>query len=164
MNHKEIKLYKGKYKGIPYEIANAGHWTLYLFLVEDQMPDVFDKLWLPGEKYNLGGPDHIMYKYYENDIITSLDWHCGCTYYSKVSGFDGDTRVVKVGCDYNHHYDEGISYSLPSIEQDVQDCIESLLRQVKILQWCGYCGKYFDQVNERGWCSGCQEEHGNVTA
>ena len=160
MKHREIKLYTGNYNGIPYEIANAGHWTFYLFLIEDQMPETFEKLWLPGEKFNMGGPDRIIYRYDENDIIMSLDWHCGCTYYSKVSGFDGDTRVIKVGCDYNHYGDEYKSYTLSDVEQDLKECVESLLRQVKVLQRCGYCGKYFVEVNERGWCTGCTDKAG----
>lgn len=159
MEHREHTAYSGKYRGVPYEIQKGRHWTYYLYLIEEQMPDVFGELWLPGEKYSFGGPDRIMYRYDECDLITSLEWHCGCTYYSKVSGFDGDKRVVKVGCDYQHLYDEGRSHNLTDIERDVIDTVNSLYERVNVLQWCKYCGGYFQEVNERGWCADCQEKH-----
>ena len=169
MESKPIEVYTGKYKGVPYEIRkwHGGYstiWNYYLYFIEEQMPDDFGAIWLKGKRMVLDGRKtrHTHYKY-EETWIGDLEWHCGCTYYEKSSGFDGAPRSVKAGCDYNHIWDEGRSYSIDQIERDVAECIDSLLRRVKVLLWCQYCGDYSETVNEKNWCPKCATQKASTT-
>lgn len=164
MEHRKTEVFTGKCNGVPYEIRRwecGGEkiWNYYLFLIEEQMPDVFPSLWLDGKRMMINEKPtrHILYEY-ENTLIADLEWHCGCTYYEKVGGFDGAQRVLKVGCDYNHLWDEGKHYDLSDIEHDVIDCVNSLLDRVKVLQWCAYCGDYVGTVNEKNYCQKCENK------
>jgi len=162
MEHRKSEVYSGKYLGVPYEIRRwylsdgTPCWNYYLFLIEKQIPHVFESLWLPGKRLAMAR-NHIAYEYNET-IIGNLDWHCGCTYYEKISGFDGADRAIKVGCDYSHLYDENKSYDVSDIERDVIDCVDSLLDRVIVLQWCLYCGEYVAEVNEKNHCVDCKDK------
>jgi len=164
MEHRKSETYSGKYLGVPYEIKHwwysdgSPQWNYYLFLIEKQIPDTFPSLWLKGSVLKMGGKSsHVIYKY-QDTLIANLDWHMGCTFYEKVSGFDKQTRIIKVGCDYGHLYDEGRNYTLSDIERDVIDCINSLVERVKVLQWCSYCGDYVEAVDERTRCTDCKDK------
>ena len=165
MESKKAEVYTGKYKGVPYEIRKWNldrevMWNFYLFFVEEQIPEHFESIWLKGERVViLGRKTRFVFYKYTDTWIVNLDWHCGCTFYEKISGFDDATRVVKAGCDYSHLYDEHRHYDLPQIEHDVKECIESLLRIVKVFHWCKYCGEYSETVNEKEWCPKCVAEH-----
>ena len=164
MENKKVEVYSGKYLEVPYEIRHwhysdgTPQWNYYIFLIEKQIPVEFKKLWLPAKKISIGGSsgEHIFYDY-NNTVISSLDWHCGCTYYEKVSGIDGADRVIKVGCDYAHLYDENKNYTLMDIERDTMNCIESLVSKVNVLKWCSHCGGYSQEVNEKRYCLNCQK-------
>lgn len=162
MEHKKVESYSGKYLGVPYEIRHWSYsngtpqWNYYIFLSEKQIPSVFKSLWLKP-KVAIVGSNHIYYDY-SKTLISNLDWHCGCTYYEKISGLDKQTKIVKVGCDYGHIWDEGKSYSIADIERDVIDCINSLVERVKVLQWCSYCGAYVEEVDARTHCSDCKDK------
>ena len=84
------------------------------------------KLWLPvtllmGECWEAP-----TYNYYES-ILNNLDWHCGITYYEKISPTDyKNIQSIKVGCDYSHLYDDGIHYSFDCLLYDVRSCIDTL--------------------------------------
>lgn len=165
MDSKKIDVWRGKYKGVPYEInnfkiGNTDQWTFYLILSELQVPDLFDAIWLKGKRLKLGDKltRHIAYDY-DNSPLSSLEWHCGCTYYEKTGGRDGETRAIKAGCDYGHYWDEGNYYSLSIIEADVVTCIESLFKLTEVLQHCGYCGEYVKQENLlENRCVHCKEQ------
>jgi hypothetical protein len=163
MEHRKSETYSGKYLGVPYEIRRwyfsdgTPQWNYYIFLIEKQIPDTFPSLWLKPRSYNIGGKSRVSYNY-ENTIISNLNWHMGCTFYEKISGFDKQQRIIKVGCDYGHLYDAGRNYSLSDIERDVIDCIESLVDRVKVLQWCSYCGDYVELVDERDHCLNCKDK------
>jgi hypothetical protein len=162
MENKKIESYSGKYLGIPYEIRHWHYsngepqWNYYLFISERQIPEVFPALWLDGTLLDTGSKSKRIFYDYSNTMIASLDWHCGCTYYEKISGFDEQDKAIKVGCDYAHLYDVGRCYSLSDIERDVIDCINSLVERVKVLQWCSYCGDYVELVDERNRCPDCK--------
>lgn len=163
MEHRKSETYSGKYLGVPYEIKHwrfsdgKPQWNYYIFLIEPQIPEAFPSLWLKGKPSNIGGKTRIFYDY-GNTLIANLEWHMGCTFYEKVSGFDKQTRIIKVGCDYAHLYDEGKNYSISDIERDVMDCIKSLVDRVKVLQWCSYCGDYVELVDERTRCANCKDK------
>ena len=163
MEHRKSETFSGKYLGIPYEIVSWSFdgkpkWNYYVFLIEKQIPDVFPSLWLDGKPVSFGGKTTYISYDYENTLISNLDWHMGCTFYEKITGFEGQTKVIKVGCDYSHLYDEGRHYSLSDIEKDVIDCINSLVDRVKVLQWCSYCGDYVEEVDEKNRCSDCKDK------
>jgi len=161
-NRREMRVWSGEYRGVPYEINKfnissfGDAWTFYLFLREKQFPDIFESIWIDDYKSGIGK----YYFYHHNDtLIGNLDWHGGCTYYRKVSGFDHEQRVIKVGCDYQHYFDEGQHYNIEIIEMDVVSCINSLYDVAKVLQWCAYCGDFVEHVSERRYCDKCEKEH-----
>ena len=164
MDSRKSDTYSGKHLGVPYEIRHWHYsngepqWNYYLFISEKQIPEVFPALWLNGKPIDTGSKSKRIFYDYSNTMLVNLDWHCGCTYYDKISGFDGQPKVIKVGCDYSHLYDEGRNYSLSDIEQDVSDCIISLVERVKVLQWCSYCGDYVETVDERNHCPECKDK------
>lgn len=158
---RKIDVYAGTYMDIQYEIRNwemgdgKPGWAFYIFLREAQIPERFAEVWLKGKKMEFS--KHIMYNY-NNTFIDNLDWHMGCTFYEKVAGFDKSPRVVKIGCDYQHLYDEGKIYQIDYVMREAEMCIESLHSMVKVLKWCRYCGEYVETLDERGYCQNCPPE------
>jgi len=69
----------------------------------------------------------------------------GCTWYSKERGFDGEERVIKIGCDYAHAWDKDKEYTLDIVLDDVVSSIESFLSFVPDYKYkcCGN-GKLYD--------------------
>lgn len=156
LNKSEV--YSGKYLGVPYEIRHWScggeeFWNYYIFLIEKQIPDGFKSAWLKGRRDGR----HVFYDYYKS-WISDLDWHMGCTFYEKISGFDGADKVIKVGCDYAHLYDEGRHYELNDIETDAFNCIQSLIDRTRVLKWCAYCGEYVENVDARNYCEKCKSK------
>jgi hypothetical protein len=141
MNNQEIKLndtkrWFGQHLGVRYEINNfkrqnldggeSDYWTYYLFINLSKIPkeNKIKSLWLRGEKteYN-----RINYKYYKHFIINNIDFHGGCTWYSKEYGFDGHDKIIKIGCDYQHSWDEGISYFIEEVSRDAKNSIDKFI-------------------------------------
>ena len=153
-----------KYKSIAYEVqnfdllGNKDAWAFYLYLRLDQFnEDIQTSLWLDPKASGIG--NHIMYSYSEAPVICELDWHCGCTFYEKIGGFDGHKRAVKVGCDYQHYWDEGKHYDVGLVAQEARDCIDSLhLLVADIKRWCVYCGVYFLPSGDEQRCLECIEK------
>lgn len=167
MNHKKIEVYAGTHLGVNYEIRHwcfsngMPVWNFYILFIEDQFPDIFDSLWkLRGEKVKIGNKEtkHIYYKY-NKTIVGNMKWHGDCTFFEKVSGFDGAPKVVKAGCDYAHLFDEDHRYTLADVELEVIDCIEDLVSRTTVLQRCMYCGEWTKEVDQRQYCQKCANEH-----
>lgn len=125
----ETKKWFGVYKGVRFEINNfktsyAGDcWTHYILLeLDDQLPkELADKFWLKGEMRD----KRIYYDYYVNPI-NQLQFHGGCTWYEKLTGFDGEHRSIKIGCDYQHYWDEDQDYDLDTVYEETKKTIDSL--------------------------------------
>lgn len=82
-------------------------------------------------------------------LLANLDWHYGITYYKKYNGFDGSNKIIKVGCDYQHYYDECRSYSLDFINYEAKKCIDSFLKLVpNYKRRCIIIGDYWNPVSE----------------
>lgn len=154
----------GTYRDITFEIQNFDlvakddAWTFYLYIKLVQLPeDIWERFWLKPEKYNhYIRYNYERYNYDEEPLIASLDWHCGCTYYKK-HGHDGELRVVQIGCDYQHLYDEGKYYNEEIIYKDVQRCIDSLHERIPVIsRRCNYCGEYFVPTGDEKRCSECK--------
>lgn len=90
----------------------------------------------------------IYYNYYDHEIISSIDFHSGITWYSKELGFDGENKVIKIGCDYMHLWDEGKIYYVEEVERDAKTAIESFRKLVKDYKYrCIGNGKNYDLKN-----------------
>jgi len=137
--------WNGKYRGINFEIQNFGIggkecWTFYFYLSSLQLdPKDFKKFWIPP---TYDEKNRVHYNYMDS-IVNSIDFHCGCTYYEKEGGPDSKVKYVKIGCDYQHLYDDDHSYNEIIIEKDCHGAIDSLYLLVKRVNlWCGYCGAW----------------------
>lgn len=157
MEIKESKLKKwtGTYKGVGFEINNwkiepnsieprkKDCWTYYLILRIERIPEEHKpkSYWLRGKKDR----NHVMYDYYKHPVLPNLDWHGGITWYSKEHGFDGSEKIIKVGCDYSHYWDEGKYYDLDIVKRDVKRTIEEFLERVPNYKyWCCGNGNLYD--------------------
>lgn len=141
------KIYTGVYRGIRFEINNfnfgpidtESRWTHYIYIALDQQleKELADKFWLEGTLID-GGNKYLRHDYY-GSVIDNLEFHGGCTYYSKEAGFEGEPRVVKIGCDYQHLWDQDKQYDLSYIYAEVIQTIDSLYRlannKIKIRSW-----------------------------
>ncbi len=130
----ERKVWTGIYRGVAFEIQNFSlgfkemqAWTHYLLIpLDDQLsPENADKLWLPP-RYNklpVSKREYLVYDYEG----TGIEFHGGCTFYEKTSGVDDKRRHIKIGCDYQHLWDEGQQYSVESVYREVKESIDSFI-------------------------------------
>jgi hypothetical protein len=146
MKYKEI--WSGWYRGLYYEVVHwdignkynpNGIWNYYVYILEacvpaDKLKD-FDRP-LKGKYYN-----------YMEGLIASFEWHGGITFYEKtyynekVSGF-------KLGCDFNHYFDEGIIYEEIVVAREAKATIDSIWEHVPDLKVrCRTDGKIYE-VND----------------
>jgi hypothetical protein len=143
----EKQVWAGSYRGIDFEINNFKRdnncWTHYIFLHLDRIPEKYDpgSFWLKGAKKR----SMIMYDYYDHPIIGKIKFHGGITWYSKENGFDNSPKVIKVGCDYQHAWDEGKLYGLEYVKNEVIETIDSFLEFIPDYKyWCCGNGKLYD--------------------
>lgn len=167
---KEKTTWNGTYRGINFEIQNfdlhkeKDAWCYYIYIHLDRVADkdIAESFWLAPQKDKRWKRTH--YSYMSNPILSDLDWHHGITYYSKVSGFDGTNRVIKVGCDYQHYWDEGHYKSEEFLEQDAKATIDTLLQKVDMFMYCSGNGKLYkpDQgvINHHGNFNSWEYWHG----
>ena len=139
LQENKTKRWFGQYLGVRYEINNfkrpnieggeSDRWTYYLFINLSKIPkeNKIKSLWLRGEKteYN-----RINYRYYNHKLIDMLDFHGGCTWYSKQYGFDGHDKIIKIGCDYQHLWDEGIPYFIEEVNRDAKSSIDRFIELI----------------------------------
>lgn len=134
---RETEEWHGVYRGVNFEInkfksfsgmAQSFSWTHYLWIHLNRIPETYTSLWLKGKKDERFGRVH--YDYHKNEIINGIEFHGGCTWYSKEYGFDGDKKVIKIGCDYQHLWDEGRIYSLEYVLSEVKKSIDSFISLV----------------------------------
>lgn len=146
---KICRVWTGVYKGIRFEINNYAFedgkpldkWTHYLWLrLDDQLPkEKADSFWLKPreERFRPNGRPWITYDYYDSPV-GKIEFHGGCTWFSKESTEDEPSRVIKIGCDYQHIWDEGRHHTVGYIYEQVQVSIDSFLDQfgpVKVRSW-----------------------------
>ena len=152
MNIKEnkTKTWTGQFKGVNFEIKchtneydNTEHWTYYIIIFLNRIPEENspNSFWLKGKKSGT----RIIYDYYKHHVINNINFHYGCTWYSKENGFDGDEKVIKIGCDYSHYWDEGHDYDVNMVAHDCENTIEKFRELVpKYKYWCCGNGKLYD--------------------
>lgn len=154
LKENKTKKWTGIYKGVGFEINNwqtppnsiepkeKDCWTYYLYLHLDRIPEENkpNSYWLKGRKDR----NRVYYDYYKHDVMTEIDWHGGITWYSKEHGFDGSGKVIKIGCDYSHLWDEGRFYDLETVKFDCKRTIERFLEKVpNYKHWCCGNGKLY---------------------
>lgn len=139
----EVTLIKrGTHHDIPYEVSNHGRhisllysrprgtYCYYVYLSELMFQDAdFEAFWLTGMPSPFGsrnGFPNMHYPYDEQRWSHNCNWHGGVTWYSKEAGFDGEVRVVKIGCDFGHYWDEGQNYTSEMVEDEAKNTIDKL--------------------------------------
>jgi len=143
----KVIVYRGTHKGVNWEINHIERsygewWTYYIFLRKDRMkPEEFKLFNAPLETYDLGGKKRKIYGYSK---IPDIDLHCGCTFYEKNKDDDLGYFYLKIGCDYNHIWDEEKGYCLEDIIADVKKSIDNFLSRFSYKRWCGNCGAIVD--------------------
>lgn len=158
LKKKETDIWTGTYKGVGFEINNwktppnsiepneKDCWTYYIYLHLDRIPEENkpNSYWLKGRKDR----KRVYYDYYKHDVINELDWHGGLTWYSKEHGFDGSGKVIKIGCDYSHSWDEGQYFDLGIVKSELKNTIERFLNYVPDYKhWCCGNGNLY-KINE----------------
>ena len=132
----ERNLQKGAYRKIAFEISEPteeyNFYNYYIYIVLDFIQDeeMADDLWLePVDGTIIPERPRKMYPYLENPLLSSLDFHGGITFYSKY--FDSqDRRQIKIGCDYNHLFDQDRYYNQSEVLEEVKNTIDDFLSQV----------------------------------
>ena len=139
---KETDVWFGEYLGVRFEINHwetppnefepngRDHWTYYLIIELDKIPEDNDResYWLEPQKDDKFS--WTSYEYYNHPVLANLDWHGGPTWYSKEAGIDNTPRVIKIGCDYQHLWDEGMTYNVDMVQGDVKRSIECFITAV----------------------------------
>tara|TARA_R110000851_G_scaffold78000_5_gene172076 strand:+ start:14406 stop:15002 length:597 start_codon:yes stop_codon:yes gene_type:complete len=154
---KEKEVWYGSHKGVNFEINRWNtapntfqpegneNWTYYLTLEIDKIPKEHNpkSYWLKPNKSERFR--NISYEYYNHPVMPNLDWHGGQTWYEKKSGIDGQPKVIQIGCDYQHSWDQGMTFTLEGLQNDVANTINAFLNLVPNYKYrcCGN-GKLYD--------------------
>jgi hypothetical protein len=156
-------VYNGTYRGVSFEIINwqiEGYiygnkdcWNFYLYIGLGRIPnsELAETLWLEPKPNDL--LKHATYDYYNCKLINDIEFQGGCTYYSKEGNVDTpkENRTVKIGCDYQHIWNEGHSYTLDDIIRDTKAAIDSFKDIVPDYKfYCGVVGGYW--LKSEGLC------------
>jgi len=136
-------------------------WNYYLIIPEEQVPkDRYRDVFLPRKpkhKRNFAGDDYDSY----TKFIENLDFHGGCTWYSKLGGADRTPVCAKIGCDYGHLGDReiGFPYDVEWVADDARKTIDSLWEAIPNLRVrCSYNGEWYDLAE------GFFTEHGEFSS
>lgn len=125
----------GVYRGVRFEVKtwpmgpssyrNEQGWAHYLLInVDKQVPEELrEKFWLKPRA------DLMFGKYLTHDYMdgptAAIEFHGGITFYEKTSGFEGGDRWVKLGCDYQHLWDDGQRYDVDDVTREAHVSIDS---------------------------------------
>lgn len=117
-----------------YDYESGYIWNYYIYLKSNILTEEsFDKIWLPAIPYKTFKTSPINYRYeYDKSILNHGDFYGGITFYEKSILSDYDIKLVKVGCDYNHLWDIGFSYSENYLMADAKKTIDKLLEVLEL--------------------------------
>ena len=111
-----------------------GVWNYYVYLPETLLGKQFDDLWLPDDivQFSKDGPKHITHSYM-NSSFNIDEWHSGVTYYEKLGQVKGH-RIIKIGCDFNHIWDEEreYDYNLEEVAFEAENTAKALAKRYSI--------------------------------
>lgn len=137
---RETTKWDGDFRGVAFEIVSwhDGWWNYYLILPMQQLPD--ESYWL-DEPTSIHDNGREYFSIRAVPMLESVDNHCGWTYYARQD--INNYRTIKIGCDYQHLYDEGRTYRVGDILQDVKMSINSLWQIVPELKvYCTVNGEW----------------------
>lgn len=155
----ECKVYRGSYKGIDFKIKNwmpAFHygeskesWTYYIYIHLGKIPDARgpQSYWLEPHRFGVDD-NHIGYDYHMHPVLSEIYFHGGITWYSKATHEDflPNERVIEVGCDFQHYWDEGQSYDVDYVLSEVKKTIDSFKQAIPDYKyWCRVVGGVWDK-------------------
>lgn len=135
----ESSYWNTHHRGVPYKIQRWNHgfgdiWNYYIYIdlskIEDK--DIANKLWIRGRKNKFSGRIKL-FDYDKAPVINDIHMHGGVTWYKKMYNLN-DSKVVEIGCDYNHLDDEGITYDVRDIREDVEHSIGLLIKALPELE------------------------------
>ena len=121
---------------IDFNVEDYYWWTYYIHIDIEKIPKKYnpDSFWLPLEHYQLGKHHGTMYNYDNHTTLNNIYFYSGITFYSKVRGLEeGEKKIIKVGCDFNHSWDmeRGYAYSYEDIYSHVIKTIHSLHDEIQ---------------------------------
>lgn len=163
----EIKTWYGEYEGIDFEINNwnVSKWSYYMKLPIKKFPVEMLKLVVKTAEYK-----ESFHRWWSEtpQFFHDVDFHGGCTFYA-IEGQHGvpfEYAVIKVGCDFQHYFDEKHFYDYNYVYTEAIKTIESFLAIThtigyKLNLWCPNCGSWFpeDEGFDPGfgnWTSVCK--------
>ena len=114
-------------------------WNYYLNIKAKQLSEEILK-----EAILRSDPTDVHPRYdYENGIFSDLGWHGGITFYEKVYDSEGQLEGFKVGCDYQHFFDQKHCYTYDMILDDCFHSIDKLWEKFPDLKIrCSWNGSY----------------------
>jgi len=129
LSHK--KQWHGRYRGIQFEISNwelgeKPAWAYYLHLCLQQFPKSVQPFLIGNQYFTQFGTALTADN---KNPLNSLNWHCGMTWNSAEWNVHSVFSPIKVGCDYQHYWDQDNDYSERFLLMDVKECIDSLYVQ-----------------------------------
>lgn len=121
--HRDInfKIVNWKFETKIPEYSFKENWNYYVYIPEKRSPR-FSEIWLPDIIKEVS--PYVTHDYYTQSI-GSVEMHGGITYYAKHGHVEG-FRVVEIGCDYQHYWDEGERYNEEYITRDAMRTIDDL--------------------------------------
>lgn len=134
--------WNGTYKGLHFEITHwgvdcphprnngKGCWNYYILLHEHRVAN-FSDLWFPNSlvRWSEKSPERCLVDDYYKSPLADVFWHGGVTFWeSDNDAFPGHRRM-KVGCDYNHLWNEENYHpeNLQTLLFDAKETIDQLL-------------------------------------
>lgn len=122
---------------------SGGTWCYYVVISEAQLESSdFAEFWLPAvvTPHKSGWP-RVHFDYYAARFAQA-EWHGGVTFYEQGGGQYGEQRYVKIGCDFAHSWDEGITFDYSRVEYEAKETIEQLTNMYDFKRRCPYFGTY----------------------
>lgn len=105
-----------------------GCWNYYVYLHERKLTN-FNDFWLEPKvkEFSPGGTKYVSYDYYSSPL-SSVDWHGGITFWEVHNLLIPGQRVIQIGCDYSHLFDQERNY-----DYDLTDVLSDCLRTIEEL-------------------------------
>lgn len=151
LSHKDV--WNFQYRGIFAEIVHwgiadyqlKGIWNLYIYINPENIGDKeLKKNFLPiFKKVTWGGKENQIYDIYSCQIANELELHGGATYLN-IENSNGK-KILKIGCDYNHLYDNETDWNENILAFHGKQSIDKLHDFTKILVFCRGAGGFYPE-------------------
>lgn len=139
-----VLVFEDMHKGVFFEIrkwklGDMTCWNYYLNIRIGQLSEETIK-----DATLRADPTNIYPSYdYANGVFSDLDWHGGITFYEKIWDGEGNLAGFKVGCDYQHYFDQKYRYTYGMILDDCFHSIDKLWEKFPNLKIrCSWNGSY----------------------